>query len=171
MSLRIDLLTAIQAVLNQHGVEGGTIADPSALDDPLTAPLGENGEWQPSWLKSLADAAATTYPGGAGVGTDVGWDGRPTVKQVAWPSHFLYGGCLARTDLTPHQRETLLWADQQGFGQGLAGAGGELPSWQPRFTVSRGPWVAMVNRQVYADLALLRRQTEKYYAVYVTLGA
>ena len=66
---------------------------------------------------------------------------------------------------------TLLWADQQGFGQGLAGAGGELPSWQPRFTVSRGPWVAMVNRQVYADLALLRRQTEKYYAVYVTLGA
>lgn len=171
MSLQSDLLSAIQAVLNQHGVEGGADADPSLLDNPLTAPLGPNGEWQPSWLKALADAAASTYPGGAAIGTDLGWDGRPTIKQVAWPSHLLYGGCLARADLTPHQRETLLYADQQGFGQGMAGAGGELPAWQPRYTVERGPWVAMVNRQVYADLALLQRQTEKYFALYVIPGA
>ena len=171
MSLQTDLLTAIQAVLNQHGVQGGTIADPSLLDNPLTAPLGPNGEWQPSWLKWLADAATAAYPGGVAVGTDLGWDGNPTVKEIAWPSHVLYGGCLTRTDLTPHQRETLLWADQQGFGVGMAGAGGELPAWQPWFTVKRGPYTTMVSGQVYADLDHLRRQVERYYALYVGIGA
>lgn len=172
MSLQSDLLSAIQAVLNQHGVEGGANADPSLLDNPLTAPLGPNGEWQPSWLKALADAAAARNPNGIGPGTTIGWDGKPQLNFVAWPAHFIWSGCLARADLTEAQRAMLTVADQQGYGQGMLNAAADTPAWQALVAELRGPWTALLNgTQVHADLGNLREETERYFARYVIPGA
>jgi hypothetical protein len=145
----------------------GGAAD-AAHDDPLTAPLGPYGEWGPSWLKAKADAAAAKYPNGFGEGTEIGPDGKPRIAQFAWPSHFVWSGALVRTDLTEQQRLTLLYADQQGVGQGILNAGADTPAWQPFITVTRGPWTALVNgQQVHADLDELRAETERYFARYL----
>ena len=160
------LLSARQGIDAAIAALGGASAP--ANDDPLTAPLGPFGEWQPSWLKAKADAAAAKYPNGIGPGAQLGPDGKPVPTQVAWPSHFVWSGCLARTDLTEQQNLMLLYADQQGFGQGVLNAGADTPAWQPMILVNRGPWTALVNgRQVHADLANLREETERYFARYL----
>lgn len=142
----------------------------AAHDDPLTAPLGPYGEWQPSWLKAKADAAAARYPNGIGPGTSIGPDGKPVPAQFSWPSHFVWSGCLSRNDLTEQQSLMLLYADQQGFGQGMLSAGADTPAWQPLVAVLRGPWTALVNgQQVHADLDELRAETERYFARYLGL--
>jgi hypothetical protein len=155
-----------QAVNELYGSNSLPVGDSN--DDPLTAKLGPFGEWQPAWLKAKADAAAAKYPNGLAQGTEVGFDGKPRVTQVAWPSHFVWSGCLARADLTEQQNLMLLYADQQGFGQGILNAAADTPAWQYMIVVTRGPWTALLNgRQVHTDLPNLREETERYFARYV----
>lgn len=160
LAAREAIDTAIAAV------GGGNVT--AANDNPLTAPLGPYGEWQPLWLKAKADAAAARYPNGIGPGTSIGPDGKPVPAQFSWPSHFIWSGCLSRNDLTEQQSLMLLYADQQGFGQGMLSAGADTPAWQPLVAVHRGPWTALVNgQQVHADLDELRAETERYFGRYL----
>jgi hypothetical protein len=161
------LLAAREAIDTAIAAVGGGNVTP-ANDDPLTAPLGPYGEWQPSWLRAKAAAAASRYPNGFGTSESIGVDGRPGLSQFAWPSHFIWGGCLARTDLTEQQRKMIQFADQQGFGQGILNAAADTPAWQALVAVNNGPWTALLNgTQIHADLANLREETERYFARYL----
>ena len=168
MSDALAALHAAHAAIESAIAALGGAATPSPNDDPLTAPLGPFGEWQPSWLKAKADAAAAKFPNGIGAGTSIGPDGKPIPTQVAWPSHFVWSGCLSRADLTEQQRLMLLYADQQGIGQGILNAAADTPAWQALVAVNRGPWTALVNgQQVHTDLGNLREETERYFARYL----
>jgi hypothetical protein len=98
----LDAIRVARDALNAL-LEADGIAMPS-YDDPMTAPLGPFGEWQPLWLKVKADLAAAKNPNGLSQSVEVGPDGRARAANVAWPSHFIWSGCLARTDLTEQQR-------------------------------------------------------------------
>jgi hypothetical protein len=165
----IDALLTARDIIDQAIASlGGESTTASANDNPLTAKLGPYGEWQPAWLKAKADAAAAKFPNGIGPGTTIGLDGKPGITQVAWPSHFVWSGCLVRADLTEQQNTMLVYADQQGFGQGMLNAGADTPAWQSLYVVTRGPWTALLNgQQVHTDLDNLREETERYFARYL----
>ncbi len=112
MSLRDELVAAVDAVLNKHG-----IAEPvdTTQDNPVTATLGPDGEWVPSYLKTLAEKAALKYPNGESTEQEFQFlPPRWIRKKAVWPvgllasaSIYAKDGKLARTDLTDRQKDSL----------------------------------------------------------------
>lgn len=112
MTLRNELISAIDEVLSKHGV----LAEVDKTNDnPATAQLGPDGEWEPSYVKELAAKAELRYPTGEAVEQEfVFSELRWRRKRVVWPKALLASASIytkdgkpARNDLTERQKASL----------------------------------------------------------------
>lgn len=99
-----------------------TITVANGITDPRKAKLGPLGEWTFPLLDTLAAAAKVKYPEGLSLEQQFQyWPPRWTRGRVAWPTAFLFTGCIynldgspARDDLTDAQRQSLQAAHNEG---------------------------------------------------------